>query len=325
MSRAHAWALLAAVALSVSVAACGSGDGGGASGGGSKLIVATMGFPCSLNDFSKSLCDGFRAGESALPDGYRFELKTGTDYADQTAYNNLIQTSMQLNPAGMIVFPGGPAAQVPLLKQACAKDVKIIILDNPVPGLGDCRSSYIAANNRTLGANLGTWLSDHAPASTEVGIVSFPPGQDTSMDDRVKGFTDTVEAAGFKVVATVPTDLSLDKTRTQVTNMLTAHPGLGAIFSAADQLGYGTAQAVAHSGGQRVLQLTIDGALDAVKRIPEGLAADAAQHPYFAGKQSVLTMVKALQGQSVPAFIPEPTKLIDETNADAYIAAGGLK
>lgn len=320
-----------AVAACVALAACGSSDEGGSSttggssSGGSKLIVATMGFPCSLNDFAKSLCDGFKAGEAALPAGYRFELKTGTDFADQNAYNNIIQTSTQLNPGGLIVFPGGPAAQVPVLKQACDKNIKIIIIDNPVEGLGDCQSSYIAANHEQLGRDVGKWLTERAPASKEVGIVTLPPGQVSSNDDRVKGFKQAVEAGGFKVVATVPTDLSLDKTRTQVTNMLTAHPNIGAIFSANDQMGYGTAQAVANSSHKDVLQLTIDGALDAVKRIPDGLAVNAAQDPFFAGKQSVLNMAKLLEGEKVAPVIYAPSKLIDETNAKEYIAAGGLR
>jgi len=331
--RARRWALsLLAIAVScTALAACGSdssksGSGdGGSTDHGSKLIVAAMGFPCSLNDFAKSLCAGFEAGEKALPPGFTFELKTGTDYADQTGFNNLIQTSTQLNPGGLIVFPSGPVAQAPVVKQACAKGVKVIIIDNPLEGLGKCQSSYIAANNRTLGRLVGTWLTEHPPASKEVGIVSFPPGQETAMDERVRGFREVVEAAGFKVVAMVPTDLSLDKTRTQVTNMLTAHPDLGAILSGNDQLGYGTAQAVAHSSSPRIVQLTIDGALDAVKRIPHGLSADAAQDPYFAGRQSVLNMAKLLQGKKIPAVVEEETQLIDETNAQEYIQAGGAR
>src|SRR5687768_380563 len=119
---------LGVVAVGAVLAACGddsSDEAGGSGDGASKLIVATMGFQCSLNDFAESLCEGFEAGEKALPEGFEFQLKTGTDYADQTAYNNLIQTSMQLNPGGMVVFPGGPVAQVPLLKQACDKEIKI--------------------------------------------------------------------------------------------------------------------------------------------------------------------------------------------------------
>lgn len=331
--KAKAWTpprrwvpMLATIVVStIMVAACGGQSTETNTGGGdrSKLIIATMGFPCSLNDFAKSLCDGFAAGAKALPAGFQFELKTGTDFADVSGYNNLIQTSAQLDPGGLIVFPGGPAAQTPMLKQACAKDIKLIIIDNPVEGLGDCQSGYIAANHRKLGEDVGNWLIEHPPTSKQVGIVTLPPGQVSSNDDRVNGFNETVEAAGFTVVATVVTDLGLDKTRTQVTNMLTAHPDLGAVFSANDQMGYGTAEAVKASGNREIKQLTVDGALDAVKRIPDGLAATASQDPFFAGKESVLNMAKLLEGDTIPPVIYEPSMVVDETNAKEYIAKGG--
>jgi ABC-type sugar transport system substrate-binding protein len=327
---------LTAVALvavaSVALAACGSSGGasttthGSSSGNGSKLIIATMSFPCSLNDFATSLCAGFNAGAKALPAGWHFQLKTGTDFADTNAYNNLIQTSAQLNPGGLIVFPNGPATQTPVLRQACASHIAIIVVDNPVNGLGSCESQYIAANNRRLGEQLGKWLVAHPPSSKEVGIVTFPLGQTQSNDDRVNGFKAAVQAAGFNVVAVVPTDLTLDKTRTAVTNMLTAHPKLGAIFSANDQMGYGTAQAVKAAGkNAQIKQLTIDGALDAVKRIPTGLAADAAQDPFFAGKQSILNMVKILQGKRLAATVFEPYQMVDQSNVQSYVSDGGLR
>lgn len=319
---------VAAVVASMTLAGCGGEDAepSAAGEGESKLIVATMGFPCSLNDFAKSLCDGFKAGEKALPEGFRFELKTGTDFADVNGYNNIIQTSTQLDPGGIIAFPGGPAAQTPVLNQACAKDVKLIIIDNPVEKLDDgCQSGYVAADHRKLGEDVGKWLVEHPPASKQIGIVTLAPGQVSSNDDRVKGFTKAVEAGGFEVADTVVTDLSLDKTRTQVTNMLTANPKLGAVFSANDQMGYGTAEAVKASDNTDIAQLTIDGALDAVKRIPEGLAATTAQDPFFVGKQSVMSMAKLLQGKDIPPTTYAPSTVIDETNAKEYIAKAGMQ
>jgi ABC-type sugar transport system substrate-binding protein len=287
-----------------------------------KLIVGAMSFPCGLNDFAKTMCEGFAAGAAELPRGYRFELKTGVDYGDQTAFNNIIETSLQLHPAGIIVFPVGPAAQVPVLKKACEQGTKIIIVDNPVEGLGECQTSYIASDHYRLGVALGNWLVSHAPSSKEVGVVSLPPGQYSSNDARIKGFTDTIEPAGFKVVATVTTDLSLDQTRTQVTNMLTAHPDLGAVMSANDQMGYGTAQAV---GDRKVVQLSIDGAMDAVKRIDKGgLDADAAQDPYTVAKSAVLNIAKAIDGGDVPKEITTKSIVVDRSNAQAFIAGGGM-
>jgi ABC-type sugar transport system substrate-binding protein len=289
----------------------------------SKLIVATLGFPCGLNDFAKALCQGFDAGKAELPKGFSFELKTGLDFADNTALNNIIETSQQLNAAGIIIFPGGSAAQVPVARRACKAGVKVIIIDNPVVGLGECQSGYIAADNHQLGVSLGKWLIGHPPASKEVGIVTLQPGQYASTDARVKGFVDTIEPAGFTVVATVSTDLTLDKTRTEVTNMLTAHPTLGVIMSANDQMGNATAQAVR---SRKIVQLTIDGSVDSVKRITTGgLNADATQHPYDEARLAVVNMAKVLNGETIPPLIYTKSIVVDASDAKAYVAGGGMQ
>lgn len=292
------------------------------SSGGGKLIVAGVGFNCGLNDFAHSLCNGFNAGAENLPPGFEFELKLGNDYSDNNAFNAIIETSMQLKPVGLIIFPGGPTAQVPVLNRACSQGIKVIIIDNPVEGL-ECKTSYIAPDNPEMGELAAEWLIEHPSKSKEVGVVSLPPGEYASNDEKVEGFTEKAEEGGYEVVATATTDLSLDRTRTEVTNMLTAHPGMSAIFSANDQMGDGTAQAVKDPD---ITQLSLDGSLESVERIPDGgLSADVAQDPYFAAKTAVEYMAKAVEGKKVPAKTNEPLKVIDSSNVQEYIAEGGLR
>jgi ribose transport system substrate-binding protein len=315
---------MAALALSSCSSSTGqhaatSGPGGSS---GSKPILAELSFPCGLNDYAKQLCAGATAAGKQLPSGYTVQIKTGIDYGDITAYNSLIQTSMQLKPAGLIVFPNGPAAQTPVLNQACDQGIKVIIMDSPANNV-KCQSSFVGANHLQLGVEDGKWLIAHPPASKEVGIVSLQPGQYQSNDDRVKGFTQTVEAAGYHVVATVVTDNSLDKTRTEVANMITAHPNLGAVFSANSPMAQGTIQAL--HGHPQIEHLTVDGNLSDIPAILNGsISADAAQDPYAQGQLAVQYMVKVIQGQSVPAKTYTPYKVVDKTNAAAFQSSGGL-
>ncbi|ROS43971.1 sugar ABC transporter substrate-binding protein [Amycolatopsis thermoflava] len=311
----------AAVVAGALLAGCGAQND--AASGDSKLIVFALSFPCQLNDYATRLCDGVNEAAKSLPAGFRVDVKTGVNYGDNVAFNNLIQTSVQLRPAGLIVFPSGPAAQTPVLNQACARDIKVIIIDSPADGV-KCQSSFVGANHRQLGELAGQWLVAHPPAGKEVGVVALPPGQYTSNDDRVKGFTETVEAAGYQVVADVTTDLGLDSTRRGVTNMVTAHPGLGAVFSANSQIGQGTAQAL--KGNRQVVQLTADGSLTNVPSILDGtISADAAQDPYGMGRTAVEYMVKVIQGQEVPPITYTRAEVVDKDNAQAYLQAGGLK
>ena len=329
--RARKRSLVAlALAACVALAACGddggSGDGGTSASGGSgeeKLIMFELSFPCGLNQVATQLCRGAEDAGRALPAGFEFELKTGVEYADNVAYNNLIQTSLQLRPAGLILFPAGPAAQTPTINRACDEGVKIIIVDSPATGV-KCQESFIGADHRKLGVDSAKWLIEHPPASREIGIVTQQPGQYASTDARVEGFRETIEDAGYRVVATVVTDLALDRTRTLVSNMMTAHPNIGAVFSGNGPMGQGTAQAL--KGNRRVVQLSVDGFFEDVRLILAGdVSANAATNPYAIGKLAVEYMARAIDGEEVPRETLTSSKVIDRTNAQQYIDEGGLR
>lgn len=330
--RLRGAAVLATAIAGLALSACTSGaNPGGASPacsstgpGGSRLIMFELSFPCGLNSYASQLCAGVRAEAKSLPAGFRVEIKTGINYADVSAYNSLIQTSEQLHPAGMILFVNGPAAQTPFINQACAAGIKIILIDSPATGVKPgCQSSFIGTNHYQLGVEDGKWLIAHPPASKQVGVVTQPPGEYASTDARVKGFTQTVTAAGYQVVATAITNLSLDTTRTEVTNMLTAHPQLGAIFSANGAMGEGTQQALKNN--HRIVQLSLDGFLNDIPSVANGtVSADAAQDPYAEGAIAVRYMTAVLQGKKVPQLTYTPSQVVTRQNADAYLAKGGL-
>src|SRR5262245_14584760 len=82
-------AIAAATVLSLTA---GVGDGGAASQApaSTKLILFEMGFPCSLVGGVQELCNGVAAAAKHLPHGYKVQIKTGTNYTDTTAFNNLI-------------------------------------------------------------------------------------------------------------------------------------------------------------------------------------------------------------------------------------------
>ena len=309
-----------ALALGALVTACGGPSG---SADQPRLIVFALSFPCELNDYATRLCAGVQDAADQLPPDLRVEIRTGVNYGDNVAFNSLIQTSLQLQPAGVIVFPSGPAAQTPVLNQACDRDVRVIVIDSPAQGVR-CQTSFVGADHRQLGELAGQWLVDHPGPSNEVGIVALAPGQYTSNDDRVAGFTETVEAAGFRVVASVATDLSLDSTRRGVENLATAHPELGAVFSANSQIGQGTVQGLRTR--PEVVQLTADGSLSSVPSILDGtISADAAQDPFGMGATAVEYMVQAIRGEPVPPTTFTRAEIVDRSNAQSYLDAGGLR
>jgi ribose transport system substrate-binding protein len=320
LNRRRTAAVFAGVGLlALSMTAC-NRDGTAAEG--EQKVVLGLSFPCGLNEYSTLLCQGAEDAGKDLPEGYSLDIKTGVDYADNVAFNNLLQTSLQTKPAGFIVFPAGPAAQTPVLNQACDQGVEVLIIDSPAEGV-DCQAGFVGANHEELGASVGEWLAEHPPATKEIGIVTQPPGQYASTDARVKGFTEAVAGAGYTIAATVTTDLSLDKTRTVVTNMITAHPDISAVFSANGPMGQGTAQALKEH--PEITQLTLDGFVEDAKLVASGeVAANGAQNPYQMGQLAVESMVKVLEGETIPEVEYTTSLVIDQSNAEEYIEQDGM-
>jgi ABC-type sugar transport system substrate-binding protein len=312
----HALADVAIAGAVILLAACNSSPGTTTSQ--PKLVIMEFSFPCNLVPGTKDLCDGANDAAAKLPSGYTFQIKTGINFADNTAFNSLIQNSLQLNPAGLIIFPAGPSAQTPIMNQACAKQVKIIIFESSATGV-NCQSAFVGGDSFGLGKLDAEWLIAHPPAngSKDVGIVTQPPGEFASTDARVAGFTTTVSAGGYHVVATAITDQSLAVTRSEVTNMVTAHPNLGAIFSANGPMGAGTTQALMNN--HSIVQLTLDFDPSDVPLLLNGtLGAVAAQNGYDEGAVAVQTMAKLLQGEKVSPSVYAANTIVDKTNAQTY-------
>jgi ribose transport system substrate-binding protein len=324
MRARRSLALTATAIILAALSACGSKGSSAsvnstANDGAAKLIILELSFPCGMNDYATQLCAGATDAGKKLPNGYKVQIKTGQNFADTSAYNSLIQTSLQLKPAGIIVFPNGPAAQTPILNQACNQGVKVVIIDSPANDV-KCQSSIVGANHEQMGTDVGKWLAAHPASSKEVGIVSNPPGQYASADARVKGFTDAVTAAGYHVVASASTDLSLAQTRTAVTNMLTAHPNIGAVFGS--NAGYGQGAMQALKTHPDVMLLTLDVSPADIPNILNGdISADASQDPYAEGTLAVENIMKAIQGQDVQKTIYTPSVVVDKTNANEWLAA----
>jgi ribose transport system substrate-binding protein len=269
------------------------------------------------------MCNGVKAAAKQFPAGYALQIKTAVNYNDQQSFNNLVQTSLQLKPAGILAFANGAAAQTPYLNHGCAEGVKVIFLDTAGNGV-KCQISFVTAPNYQMGAADAKYLIGHPPknGSKQVIVVSQQPGLFNSNDERVAGFEQAIKAAGYQVVQTVLSTNDLTQTRTAVTNALTAHPNVGTIFSANGPMGDGTKEAL--RSNHTIEQLTLDGDATDIPGVLNGtVAADTAQSPYEDGFMGAKLMIKALGGQRVPSLVHTPIQVVDKTNAQAYLNAGG--
>ena len=300
-------------------------------GGGSKSIFLMMPLPCATSAYFADLCSGAQYEAKSDPPGIHFALKAVPYNADAQPAIDEIQTILLEHPAVMATLPLGKQ-EVPMLDTAAARGTKVVFVDSDLPGFAHTLT-FIGTDNLAAGQAAGKWLVANGSKATSktVALVLNQPGI-ASTDARAQGFKQVVEGAGWKVVAAEPTvssgaivNCDTNAARSLVTNYLTAHPNLGAVFNVCDLDAAGTALALKAAGKLSVFNVGVDGTPQGVELIlhHQGYEADVAQSPYLEGIAAVKAMVAAAKGQPVQPRIVTPLCTVDASSASAFLARGG--
>ncbi|MGA8658892.1 MAG: substrate-binding domain-containing protein [Chthoniobacterales bacterium] len=221
---------------------------------------------------------------------------------------------------GLIVTPFRPASLNSALATVSRKDVPIINIDEIIPeevanAYGIKIVTRIASNNVEVGNLDAQLVLKLVSKGSDVAVIEGDPVTTSSMD-RVKGFTDAAKEGGLKVAASQPANWDRKKARELATKMLTDYPNLKAIFAANDDMALGVVNAVQAAGASgKVLVVGVDATPDALEAVKQGLlAGTVAQYPDAMAYVAVETMIKKLNGETVPEKIDSPIKLITKSN-----------
>jgi ribose transport system substrate-binding protein len=134
--------------------------------------------------------------------------------------------------------------------------------------------------------------------------------------ERVTGFTSAAKEGGLNIVASQPANWNRKKAGELATNMLEGDPNLKAIFVANDDMALGVVRAVQATGATgKIIVVSVDGTPDAIDALKQGLlAGTVAQYPDAMAYMAIETLVKKLNGETVPEKIYSPIKLITKDN-----------
>jgi simple sugar transport system substrate-binding protein len=314
MRRARKLAILAlALALPLSLNACDS-DSSTTDTGGSVLKVGLITkFPV---DFYDTMVDAVKKydAEHADVEVVYGQGKSGTDDEGEIA---IIENMIVQGVKAIAITPTSPNVKTALDK-AVAAGIKVVLIDNDIPGWTG-KSSLVATDNLAGGRLAGTWLSERIPAGSKVGILQGRLGN-PSLDDRVKGFKETLGSKGT-VVAEPATDCDQTKGLNAAQDLLTAHPDVTAIYGACGPPIIGALQAIKAAGKKpgEIVVVGFDAAPDEITAIKAGdQAASVAQFPAKMGSLGIETAVAAARGQSVQANVDTGTDMVTKDNAAQF-------
>ncbi|HEX2474655.1 MAG TPA: substrate-binding domain-containing protein [Lacipirellulaceae bacterium] len=126
---------------------------------------------------------------------------TETELAEQ---NKIIENMVNLDVDGMALAPLSNRTMRRPVEDAVEAGIPVVIFDSAVDG--DSHISFVATDNRAGGALAGKFLIDRLGESKKrLFLLRFIQGT-ASTEERAQGFLETVEAAGFEVLASPNTE-----------------------------------------------------------------------------------------------------------------------
>jgi ribose transport system substrate-binding protein len=232
-----------------------------------------------------------------------------------------IEDTIQRHPDGIISIPVDGTATAATYKKVSAAGIKLVFMDNTPPGLKhpDQYASMVSADSQGNGQIAAQILASCVAQGGTIGLVNF--GVDYfSTNERTKGVRDWMakNRPDIKMKQVDFTDPS--KVAQIAGDFLTANPDVKGLFAVWDQPALDSLTSM-RAQGVNIPVSTVDLGLESSIEIAKGgpLKATGSQRPYDQGAAEALAMMKALVGQTPPAWVGVQSLPVVQSNVlEAY-------
>ncbi|KPJ70308.1 MAG: hypothetical protein AMS14_11025 [Planctomycetes bacterium DG_20] len=314
MAKAMVGVLAAALSLGL-LAGCGGDEappetGPDKPGGVIGLSVLTM-----TNPFFKEIADVVTA--EAASHGYEV-IVTSAEF-DPARQRTQVKDFLVRKVSAMILTPADSKAVGTAIKEANEAGIPVFTAD--IASLAEDAKvvSHIATDNYAGGRQAAKAIIQALGNKGKVAIIDHPIVESVIL--RTKGFRDELKEANspIEIVGAWPGKGSKDEAFMAAQDILTAHQDLAGIFAINDPSALGACAAIEKEKRTgKIAVVGFDGQLEGKVAIKEGkIYADPIQFPDEIARRTVQTIMKYLDGETVPPEILIPTRLYYKADADA--------
>lgn len=316
-------AMLMASAMALTMTACGgsasqSGSdstadtGSDAAGGNHKISVILK----TLNsEYWQAVSAGINQAADDL--GVTVDLQgppSETSYDEQL---NMIETTLGSSDAEALVL----APLQPDVATTAVANATIPVLSVDTTFTSDKLVSYVGVSNEDAAKSGGEYVAEKLGGTGNVVILAGVQG-DTTSEDRVKGWTEGIEAGGCTVLDMQYTDTVADKAVTTLEGLMQQYPDqIDAVVCHSDDVAMGAAQALQSMGKQDDVVVCGFGGISGATPVKEGsITATVDIGAYQMGYDCVARALDAIEGKTIDSFYPSDPTIIDSSNVDDFLA-----
>ncbi len=234
-----------------------------------------------------------------------------------------IQSMIAQGAKALIISPLNSEGLDPALKAAQDAKVPIMTIDRLLTSKTPCVDyiGWIGSDFVEQGRRAADALMQATGDRGEVAILLGASGVNVTVD-RTKGFKDQLAArnSGLTVVAEQTADFTREKGRTVTEQLISANPGITAIYAENDEMALGAVAALraVGKGPGDVKIVTIDGTKGAVQGIVEGWISGVIEsNPRF-GPLAFQALEDFYSGKGVPTttIISDKEYTVDNASAE---------
>jgi fructose transport system substrate-binding protein len=325
--RSGGLALVGALAL----AACGGGD----SGGDGEVLVGLI-TKTDTNPFFVTMRDGAEA--AAKDNGVELQSFAGKFDGDNESQVAAVENLMAAGADGIIITPNDSEAIIPVLDQARAQGILVVVLDTPLDE-ADAADVTFATDNFRAGELIGQWArARFEEEGTEPRIamldlnanqVSVDVARDQGFlegfgidlgDESAIGDEDDPRISGHDV-----TDGAEEGGRTAMENLLQRDPSINLVYTINEPAAAGAYAALEAVGKEdEVTIVSVDGGCPGVDNVEAGvIGATAMQFPNEMAARGVAAVADYAESGDVPQntegldFVDTGVELITDTPVES--------
>ena len=250
---------------------------------------------------------------AAKENNVRLEFTGPASTTDVMGQLSIIEDFVTKNVNALCVAPQQPKALMGIFEKASEKKIHVILANADAPF--DKKVTFVGTDNYSAGKIGGEYLAKKLGSGGNVVLLRGPLG-DPTHDERTKGFVETLEKGGCKVLDIQPADNEANKGMNVMENMMQRFPKIDGVACTNDLMALGAMRAK-DQAGKKIQVLGFDGSLDAIEATIKGtLLGSVAQDPYNMGYIGVVSAAKAIRGESVNKRIDTGAYIIDSSNAE---------
>jgi len=294
-----------------------------AKAGDTTVAATTAAGKITVGFVVKSLADQYwilmKAGAQVEADKEGVELKfiAPNSESDVQGQVDMIDTLVGDGVSALCIAPSSQDAVLPSLAKATEAGIPVLAVDTNTTY--EKSLTFIGTGNEAAGKMGAEYAASIVGKGANAIILRGRLG-DTTHDEREKGITDALKAAGVNILEVQAADSTEEKSLNVTQDLLTKYDNVDLIITTADSMATGAQRAVEAAGSKAVV-MGFDGTIPVCKLVIEGkVLGTAAQNPYQMGVLAVQNAVKAAKGETIEKRIDSGATVVNKDNAAAFLA-----